>query len=1174
MSNIIQETLDSRAIPVPRPSASNYADDIRLVATDAELTAALKEMTAGKGGVIELAAGHTFSLRASDYLDRQEDAPVLIRSQDPSDPAILSQVSLTDRENIAIVDVEIYNTAAGLAPYTNLVTISNSDNIGIYDSEIHSNATGAAGLVDDPDADQTVGSSAMLVRGSNGVVLAGNKVYDANHGFALMESTGLTLVGNELTALQGDGIRLGGVQDLVIQANWLHDMYGSSQTFNHSDMIQFWGTNIQQNTVNVSIKDNVIDVGDGPSYQMIFGHNEHFESNGWLFEDIVIENNVLVGGTYHQISLNDTQNAVVRNNTVFTQEDGYSLLADGSREAHGTGWIKIGGENAMIENNIAAIIHGTGTNAVLTLGDGSKATDQTANFINLEAGASGDLRDLMLRADSPWNGVFGSDLLWTDGTNAKLLAVVDVAVSAYDKSVVRLDASATRDAAGYVAQDDARFEWTFADGSKAFGQTIEYDFRSAGVQTYSLRVTHANGSVDEIERTIEIAPAAMVDLAVIDGHLVNQTDANAALQGTIVTEGDAVVIGDGQVPNLAHSQDGVAGLNAFNFEMTIDAEEGSAGVFFYIHKAVHAEVTTKGAVSYTFTTDAGSFTATTKDGLFSEGARHLNFVYDGQDKSFSIYVDGAWVAETAATGKTLPLTSWAPTFGRPWGGTLDASLSNIRLSQEAADAGEVYAHYTALSSPAVPPVTEIDPVPVAPDIGPPVFVPAEEVQNPEPDDVAPASVPAEEAQNSKPDNAVPVIDVVTPDQEVIPPTPGKVEKPLLSDVLPVANSGPVLVPPASELTDLPSVREKPRTEPHTGDSVSKGSVSDAVVSIPIVASPPASQGSPSANILANNKAIGTAGNDKLIGGNGSDILVGGNGNDILAGQNGNDILSGGNGIDRMFGNDGNDRLDGGAFGDSLYGGQGIDKLFGSAGNDRVDGGTGNDFLYGGQGNDVVLGGQGDDRVDGFRGDDRLYGSFGNDNLYGGQGIDKLFGNAGNDRLDGGTGNDFLYGGQGHDVVMGGQGDDRVDGFRGNDRLYGSFGNDSLYGGDGSDRLEGNAGRDVLVGGAGKDVLLGGAGPDLFVFTLGDSGLGRANRDVVGDFQAGDDLHLLLIDADVRAAGNNAFGFSGTTAAANSVWYEDIGADVLVFGDVNGDGRADFSIEVRNIDSLSAGDFIF
>jgi len=88
------------------------------------------------------------------------------------------------------------------------------------------------------------------------------------------------------------------------------------------------------------------------------------------------------------------------------------------------------------------------------------------------------------------------------------------------------------------------------------------------------------------------------------------------------------------------------------------------------------------------------------------------------------------------------------------------------------------------------------------------------------------------------------------------------------------------------------------------------------------------------------------------------------------------------------------------------------------------------------------------------------------------------------------------------------------------------------------------------------------------------------RDFIGDFETGDVIDLSLIDADKKTPGDQAFNFIGTNVnftkvagQLRSVWTAD---SQIVQADVNGDGKADFAIEVSDPGhaiTLSAGDFI-
>lgn len=155
-----------------------------------------------------------------------------------------------------------------------------------------------------------------------------------------------------------------------------------------------------------------------------------------------------------------------------------------------------------------------------------------------------------------------------------------------------------------------------------------------------------------------------------------------------------------------------------------------------------------------------------------------------------------------------------------------------------------------------------------------------------------------------------------------------------------------------------------------------------------------------------------------------------------------------------------------------------------------------------------------------------------------------------------------------------------------DELRGNSGNDILTGLNGKDMLFGGAGLDKRVGGRGRDTMQGGSKKDVFDFNLvAETGKTATTRDKITDFKhLTDDIDLSTIDANGTAAGNAAFTF---LAAANAVftgakgvvrWHQVNAAGTandktIIEGDINGDKRADFQIELTGLVSLSAGDSV-
>jgi Ca2+-binding RTX toxin-like protein len=208
--------------------------------------------------------------------------------------------------------------------------------------------------------------------------------------------------------------------------------------------------------------------------------------------------------------------------------------------------------------------------------------------------------------------------------------------------------------------------------------------------------------------------------------------------------------------------------------------------------------------------------------------------------------------------------------------------------------------------------------------------------------------------------------------------------------------------------------------------------------------------------------------------------------------------------------------------------------------------------------------------------DWLWGDAGNDELHGGAGADVIQGGIGNDLLFGDSDDDFVDGAAGTDTVNGGTGSDSLEGGDGNDLLFGDDGNDSLSGGLGNDVLDGGVGDDTLVGGPGADTITGGFGSDRFKFTqTGDS---SGASDQIMDFDPlYDRIDLGEIDANGQTSGNGIFSFIGdspfSVRSAGQLRYEAGPNGLLLRADVNGDGVADFQLELIGVTSLVAANFI-
>lgn len=133
----------------------------------------------------------------------------------------------------------------------------------------------------------------------------------------------------------------------------------------------------------------------------------------------------------------------------------------------------------------------------------------------------------------------------------------------------------------------------------------------------------------------------------------------------------------------------------------------------------------------------------------------------------------------------------------------------------------------------------------------------------------------------------------------------------------------------------------------------------------------------------------------------------------------------------------------------------------------------------------------------------------------------------------------------------------------------------LTGGVGKDILIGGNGPDRLTGGASQDRKTGNLGPDTFAFLkISDSPKGISRRDIITDFNKlqGDRIDLSSIDANSRKGGNQSFRFVGKRALSGIAGELRYSSGILI-GDVNGDKKSDFEIQLLGGVAIAKAQFV-
>lgn len=147
-----------------------------------------------------------------------------------------------------------------------------------------------------------------------------------------------------------------------------------------------------------------------------------------------------------------------------------------------------------------------------------------------------------------------------------------------------------------------------------------------------------------------------------------------------------------------------------------------------------------------------------------------------------------------------------------------------------------------------------------------------------------------------------------------------------------------------------------------------------------------------------------------------------------------------------------------------------------------------------------------------------------------------------------------------------------------ENVIGSAKSDELTGTDAANDINGGKGSDRIIGGKGADELTGGAGGDRFIYLdPSDSTANAKGRDLITDFTQAqkDKIDLSAIDA-IRGGDDDDFAFIGSAAftkTKGTIRFDNDGETTFVYGDVNGDRKADFAIEFDGGINFKAADFV-
>lgn len=272
--------------------------------TDAATFAAALAISVG-GDVISCAAG-TYGVVTSS---KKFTSQMRVVSTNPASPAIFTKFDLDNAAYWSLEDLKLAN------PYQSGFTITDgsmrcwySDNISVLRCEIFNGNIPATGF--------QYGSAIYCLFATN-LTVNDCRIRTCNIGLNLSNITGVSINRNEIYDIGIDGIDLFEVRDGSVDGNYIHDFRTDYYSGSHNDFIQVASYVNEIVPRNLSITNNILDIGQGSWVQNILSQSEAFDgTNTYRLQGMVYSGNKIRGSFTYGIKCGIGTSFVCENNII------------------------------------------------------------------------------------------------------------------------------------------------------------------------------------------------------------------------------------------------------------------------------------------------------------------------------------------------------------------------------------------------------------------------------------------------------------------------------------------------------------------------------------------------------------------------------------------------------------------------------------------------------------------------------------------------------------------------------------------------------------------------------------------------------------------------------------------------------------------------------------------
>ena len=665
------------------------------VSTLAGLYNALAHATGGE--TILLAAGDygKLSLMTKSGFDITFPSNVTIKSADPGHPASFSGMDIRGAANLTLDGLTFdYTFAPGHNVYSRPFKVSGSENIAIRNSTFDGDVAQGVSAV----ADGYGFAIGLSIGGSTGVTLENNEIFNFHRGIVSGGVNNYTIVGNDIHSIRSDGMDFTQVSNTLIEGNYIHDFRRSPTSGDHADMIQFWTNGTTIPSKNVTIRGNHLDIGAGDSTQSIFMRNDMVDRGlagiEMYYRNILIEENVIVNGHAHGITVGETMGLTIRNNSVLHSDGGNADGLDASVEIPRisvsgvstgvsitnnatsalTGWV--GQAGWLVHNN--AFIQDQNSQAPGYYGDiflssSLQLQDGLHDFRALEGGMLDQLN--AGATETRDSAVVGVDARFnvTEGPDNGAIRIFDATQSAVDLSTL---------------PPGTMFLWNFGDGTSAKGTVVSHAYAQGGAYSVTLTIVQPGATPSSIMTPVKIQGPEILSMTAGQGFTAYEAGTEIVLAKPLMMTAEGLQLGaKGVAAAVAreHVTD-ILGADDFGIDLTLKADvKNTAGEVFRLHGSFIATVESTGALTFRAFTTAGEVVVTTKGAHLSDLASH-NIRIQLSDGYLQVIVDGNLAGSTAMLGTLKSDGTHSLAFGNPWGkANFNGDLRAFEITKDASD---------------------------------------------------------------------------------------------------------------------------------------------------------------------------------------------------------------------------------------------------------------------------------------------------------------------------------------------------------------------------------------------------------------------------------------------------------------------------------------------------------